>query len=298
MSRWVLVRDSEMWNVEQKKDDILPALKLSYDQMPSHLRQCFAYFSLYPKDHIFSSYVMCSLWVALGLVQSQKGSEKLESIARKYIDELHSRSFIQDVNEYGSFCDFKVHDLIHDLALYVTREDFVAVDSHTQNIPQQVRHLSVVEKEALGRVSFPKSRSVRSILYPIFGFGLENESVMDTWTLYISDCVSLNLLLINESPVETLRLKHLHLRGFTMLVTLPGWIECAMDTLETLEISIFSDLKMLPVFLTTMTCLKRLYINYCPQLSSLTSDMHRLTALEDLRIKGCPELCRKCQPQS
>ncbi|GAU30086.1 hypothetical protein TSUD_392420 [Trifolium subterraneum] len=298
VSKWVFVRDSELWNLEQKKDDILPALKLSYDQMPLYLRQCFAYFSLYPKDHIFSSYVMCSLWVALGLVQSLNGSEKLESIARKYIDELHSRSFIQDVNEYGSFCDFKVHDLIHDLALYVTREDFVAVDSHTHNIPQQVRHLSVLEKEALGRASFPKSRRVRSILFPIFGLGLKNESVMDIWTLYISDCGSLNLLLINESPVETLRLKHLHLRGFTMLETLPGWIECAMETLETLEISIFSDLKMLPAFLTTMTRLKRLYIIYCPQLSNLTSDMHRLTALEDLRIKGCPELCRKCQPQS
>jgi hypothetical protein len=52
-SKWITVKDSEMWNLEQKKDDILPALKLSYDQMPSYLRQCFAYFSLYPKDHVF-----------------------------------------------------------------------------------------------------------------------------------------------------------------------------------------------------------------------------------------------------
>jgi hypothetical protein len=69
-----------------------------------------------------------------------------------------------------------------------------------------------------------------------------------------------------------------------------------MDTLETLVISNLPNLKILPVFLTTMTHLKRLYITNCFQLMSLTSDMHHLTALEDLRIKGCPVLCSRCQP--
>jgi len=443
ISKWEFVRDSEMWNLEQKTDDILPALKLSYDQMPSHLRQCFAYFSLYPKQHFFDSYVMCSLWVALGLVQSMNGSDKLESIARKYIDEMHSRSFIQDIFEYGAFSYFEVHDLIHDLALYVSKEDFIAVYSHTQNIPQQVRHLSVVEKESLGHDLFPKSNSVRSVLFPIFELGPESEIVLETLlsrykylryldlsdssfetmpnsiaklehlrfldlsrnkkirtlpnsickllqlqvlllscctelenlpkglgklislrrlivttkqsvlphdefaslihlqtlsfhccdnikflfrdqlpsieemyfescgsleslplyifpklqTLYIRNCQKLNLLLNNESPIQTLRMKHLYLVGFPTLMTLPEWIVCAMETLETLVINRLPNLKMLPVFLSTMTRLKRLQITNCPQLLSLPSDMHRLTALESLIIFDCPELSRKCFSQ-
>ncbi|GAU30085.1 hypothetical protein TSUD_332540 [Trifolium subterraneum] len=68
--------------------------------------------------------------------------------------------------------------------------------------------------------------------------------------------------------------------------------------IKTLVIMNLPNLKMLPVFLTTMTRLKRLYIYDCPLLLSLASDMHRLTALEDLHIRGCPELYRKCQPQS
>jgi hypothetical protein len=433
-----------MWNLEQKKDDILPALKLSYDQMPSYLRQCFAYFSLYPKDHVFNRYVMCSLWVALGLVQSLNPNEKLESIAGKYIDELHSRSFIQDVNDYGAWCDFKVHDLIHDLALYVAREDFVAVDSHTQNIPQQVRHLSVVEEVALDLALFPKSRSVRSILFPIFRLGLEDESVLDTWvsrykylryldlsdssfetmpnlisklehlrfldlsrnkqirtlpnsickllqlqvlllsgctrlenlpkglgklislrrlivttkqsvlphdefaslihlqtlsfhycdnikflfreklpsieelyfescgsleslplnifpklqTLFIRKCEKLNLSLNNENPTETLRMKHLFLHNFPRVLTFPGWIAGATNTLETLLINDFHNLKCLPECLTTMTCLKRLYIISSHQLLSFPNDMHLLTALEYLHIVDCSRLSRKCQPRS
>ncbi|RHN47826.1 putative P-loop containing nucleoside triphosphate hydrolase, leucine-rich repeat domain, L [Medicago truncatula] len=444
ISKWEFVRDSEMWNLEQKINDILPALKLSYDQMPSYLRQCFAYFSLYPKDYIFNSYDIGNLWVALGLVQSLNGSEKLESIARKYIDEMHSRSFIQDVKEIGSICEFKVHDLIHDLALYVSREDFVAVDSHTRNIPQQVRHLSVVKDDSLDLDLFPKSRSVRSILFPIFGVGLESESLLnklmsrykylrylglsdssyktmpnsiaklehlrvldlsrngkirtlpnsickllhlqvldlggctefenlpkglgklislrsltvttkqsvlphdefatlihleflcfhycgnimslfrhqlpsveellivscsrleslplyifpELHTLTIDKCEKLNLLLNNESPIQTLKMKHLYLMGLPTLVTLPEWIVCAMETLETLAIKRLPNLKRLPVCLSTMTRLKRLFIVNCPQLLSLPSNMHRLTALERLHIFGCPKLSRKFRAQS
>ncbi|AES81331.1 NB-ARC domain disease resistance protein [Medicago truncatula] len=87
LNKWEFVRDSEIWNLEQKQNDILPALKLSYDQMPSYLRHCFAYFSLYPKDYTFRDY-RCSiakLWVALGLVESRNGSENMENISREYI---------------------------------------------------------------------------------------------------------------------------------------------------------------------------------------------------------------------
>ncbi|MCI00040.1 disease resistance protein, partial [Trifolium medium] len=136
LKKWVFVRDSEIWNLEQKKDDILPALKLSYDQMPSCLRQCFAYFSLYPKDYTFYCDDITRLWVALGLVQSHNGSEQLKDIAREYLDELNSRSFLQYYDNINIPDYFKVHDLIHDLAVYVAKEECVAVDSHTRNIPE------------------------------------------------------------------------------------------------------------------------------------------------------------------
>jgi Leucine-rich repeat (LRR) protein len=117
-------------------------------------------------------------------------------------------------------------------------------------------------------------------------------------TLYINDCQMLNLSLNNESPIQKLRMKYLMLVNYSGLLALPRWTVGIADTLETLLISDFPDLKMLPECLTTMFNLKRIYIHNCPQLLCLPSDMHRLTALEDLRIVDCPELCRKCLPQS
>ncbi|MCH86519.1 putative disease resistance protein RGA3-like, partial [Trifolium medium] len=92
-------------------------------------------------------------------------------------------------------------------------------------------------------------------------------------------------------------MKHLYLGKLPGLLTLPRWIVGAAETLETLAIQSFPNLKMLPGCLTTMSLLKRLHISQCPQLLTLPNDIHRLTAVEDLRIYRCPELCQKCQPQ-
>ncbi|KAK2416897.1 putative disease resistance protein RGA3 [Trifolium repens] len=385
---------------------------------------------------------------ALGFIQPQNGSEKIDRIVREYIDELNSRSFLEDFRDYGYGYKFKVHDLVHDLAIYVAREDFfVKVISDTQKIPEQARHLSFLKNVLPDHALFPKSKRVRTILHPVQGVGLQSEDILNTlvlryknllyldlsnsWfqilpnsvcklkllcvlyirhnhhikrlprsicklqclqvlsligcteletlpegiekltslrqlyittkqsvlsldelaslkhlqalslyhcdnmefmftgaqaqldslealyirsckslkslplsafpklqTLLIEDCQMFNLSSHNEGPIQRLRIKHLHLKRFPQLLKLPRWIEDTADTLETLRIRKFSNLKMLPERLTSMTNLKSLYIDCCPQLLSLPSDMHRLTALEEFRVYRSPELCRKCQSPS
>jgi hypothetical protein len=58
---WKFVMDNEIWNLPQKEDDILPAIKLSYDQLPSYLKRCFACFSLFRKDFQFDSFSVTML---------------------------------------------------------------------------------------------------------------------------------------------------------------------------------------------------------------------------------------------
>ena len=116
-SEWQYVRENEIWNMAQKSNDILPALKLSYDLMPSYLRQCFPLFSLYPKGYLFYSFQMTLLWEALELIALPNMNRTVEDVANQYLKELHSRSFLQDFQNLGTFHSFRLHDFMISLCL-------------------------------------------------------------------------------------------------------------------------------------------------------------------------------------
>jgi hypothetical protein len=112
---WENVRDNEIWNLPGI-DEILSALKLSYNQMPSDLKKCFARLSLYPKGHSFDSFHVTSLWRALGVLPAPNRNQNqvLKYSANHYLFELLSISFLQDFVDYGIGFAFKIHDLVHD----------------------------------------------------------------------------------------------------------------------------------------------------------------------------------------
>ncbi|KAF5471135.1 hypothetical protein F2P56_011598, partial [Juglans regia] len=53
VSEWDKVLNSEIWSLSNQEIQILPALRLSYKHLPSFIKRCFAYCSLFPKDYAF-----------------------------------------------------------------------------------------------------------------------------------------------------------------------------------------------------------------------------------------------------
>ncbi|XP_027910048.1 putative disease resistance RPP13-like protein 1 isoform X2 [Vigna unguiculata] len=78
-SEWEGVLRSEIWDLAIEESKIIPALLLSYYHLPSHLKRCFAFCALFPKDHKFDKESLILLWMAQNFLQcSQRSWELIE----------------------------------------------------------------------------------------------------------------------------------------------------------------------------------------------------------------------------
>ena len=79
-------------------------------------------------------------------LQSPKDENvELEDVGDLYIKELLLRSFFQDVDqEYIWYYTFKMHDLVHDLALLIAKGE-CSVVTKKSTLVEEVCHLSFLE---------------------------------------------------------------------------------------------------------------------------------------------------------
>ncbi|RZC92206.1 hypothetical protein C5167_026837, partial [Papaver somniferum] len=113
-NEWLSVENNNIWNHPEGEEKIIKILKLRYDHLEPHLKQCFAHCSLFPKDHIFKRKKVIQLWMAEGfLLSPSKESAEMEKIGNEYFNTLLRYSFFQDEqkNELGGVKSCKMHDL-------------------------------------------------------------------------------------------------------------------------------------------------------------------------------------------
>ena len=127
---WTMILKSDTWNLPKEKNSILPALSLSYHYLPSHLKRCFTYCSIFPKDYEFKREELVLLWMAQDFLQQSKGNEGMEEIGERYFDDLVSRSLFQRVSNNGS--SFIMHDLVNDLATFISGEFCVRLEENDE----------------------------------------------------------------------------------------------------------------------------------------------------------------------
>ncbi|XP_062166252.1 disease resistance protein RGA2-like [Alnus glutinosa] len=292
---WEFVRDNEIWKLKQKENEILPALRLSYDQLPIYLKRCFAFCSLFPKDHQFYLFDLIPFWMAHGLIRKTSINKKqeLEDVGELYINELVSRSFFQDFEKPiipSVFTyTFKMHDLIHDLAISVAQGECSVVDSGNEGIAETVRHLSF-SAEDLGQ-EVPKCldnlTKVRTVMFT-------TEAPLSLVEACISRFKSLRFLDLRDSSFEVLpssigtlkNLRYLNLTDNKRIKELPNSI-CKLHNLQTLILAGCEELERLPKDMRSMISLRFLAVT-----TKYTCLLEKgsLNSLRILAVDNCPRL--------
>ncbi|XP_042488419.1 putative disease resistance protein RGA3 [Macadamia integrifolia] len=95
---WQYILQNDIWKVVSTLDEpVLPALLLSYNDLPSHLKQCFAYCSLFPRAYLISKYAIIRHWMAQGFLGDHLAAkcEDLIAVGEEYFNHLVMRSFFQ-----------------------------------------------------------------------------------------------------------------------------------------------------------------------------------------------------------
>ena len=294
---WSYIKDNELSNVTQGENDegILPILKLSYNHLPSHLKCCFAYCSLFPKDQEIPKLTLIQLWIAQGFIQSLDEKISLEDVANEYCMELIWRSFFQEVEDdhLRNITSFKMHDLIHDLAQSISRTECTLVNSNAIRVNEKVRHLSfpsynVFEKNLSSLVKAKKIRTFILTSYSsLYDEEVEEESTLNKLIssfrcLRVLDLHGLNIVTVPNSIDKLTYLKYLDLSENDIEV-LPSSIIRLLN-LQTIKLSKCGKLKELPRGIQKLVNLQHLDIYGCDSLTHMPSGLGELTSLQTLQL--------------
>jgi len=264
VSEWEDVLSSNIWDLPINDRDVIPALLLSYYHLPSHLKRCFVYCALFPKDPIFDKEYLIFLWMSENFLQCSQQSKSPEEVGEQYFNDLLSRSFFQQSIGLFQNC-FVMHDLLIDLAKYVSGEICyrLGVD-RAKRVPNTTRHFSIVNYsfQCDEYRSLLKVKRLRTFLSRSGNYGMSIQELITNFkflrVLSLSCC--LNVKEVPDTIADLIHLRSLDLSS-TLIKRLPDSI-CSLYNLQVLK------------------------LNNCRALKELPSTLHELTKLRHLELKG------------
>ena len=273
VSEWETVLQGEIWEFSKEHCDILPALALSYIHLPSHLKACFAYCALFPKDYEFKKEDLIQLWMTENFLHCRQHNKPPEEVCQQYFNDLLSRSFFQQSGENEKV--FVIHDLLNDLAKYVGGGIYFRWEVDQAEKIQEVTHHfsfefghygcfegfgSLCNTERL-RIFIPTSRNQDD-----FGYD---------WHCNMS---------IHELLSKFKFLRMLSLSHCSDLQELPDSVG-NLEHLRSLDLS-RTGIRKLSEKICSLSFLQILKLNNCMNLEELPSNLYLLTNLCRLELKN------------
>nr|AAU90299.1 Putative disease resistance protein I2C-5, identical [Solanum demissum] len=274
VEEWKRILRSEIW--ELPDNDILPALMLSYNDLPVHLKRCFSYCAIFPKDYPFRKEQVIHLWIANGIVP--KDDQIIQDSGNQYFLELRSRSLFEKVpNPSKRNIEelFLMHDLVNDLAQIASSKLCIRLEeSKGSDMLEKSRHLSY----SMGRGGdFEK-------LTPLYKLE-QLRTLLPTCISTVNYCYHplskrvLHTILPRLRSLRVLSLSHYNIKE------LPNDLFIKLKLLRFLDIS-QTEIKRLPDSICVLYNLEILLLSSCDYLEELPLQMEKLINLHHLDISN------------
>ncbi|KAL4600848.1 hypothetical protein ACB092_11G229300 [Castanea dentata] len=270
VEEWVAVLDRQKhFHFTNEMSGIGLALRLSYDNLPVHLKRCFAYCSIFPPGYELEKEKLVLLWMAEGLLPQPEENKRIEEVGDDCFNELLCRSFFQQSS--GNKLHFVMHSLTDDLARAVSgRSCFRLEDDDSLGTPTiSIRYLSICKSNSLESKAFEYIRKLRR---------LRTYLTLDytSWDLHGYELGS--NIFSRFSFLRVLSVSHYE------LTKLPASIS-DLKHLRYIDLS-YTQIKSLPESVCFLPNLQTLILSNCDSLTELPQNMGRLINLRHLRISG------------
>ncbi|XP_047978033.1 disease resistance protein RGA2-like [Salvia hispanica] len=318
---WEHVEKSEIWQLENAQVDIFSHLVLSYNDLSPTLKRCFSYCAVYPKGHRIHVESLIEEWMALGYLGPVSANSGVELKGREYLNSLAMRSLFQDIEESKSgeqieWC--KMHDIIHDFALFIRKNDDGASTSSCQvcdsllvSHVHEYRCLSWDHKLPVNESerSFHFCDCLKSLRVLRFKRGplpvgmkmlihlrcldfsdiaLSKDDLKIICRLYFLQTLLLSLCSITEVPHEIGNLVHLRRLALSYNYKLKELPESIRNLVELRSLSIaYCLLKKIPGGIGNLVQLRQLDLSYNIELQELPMSIYNLVELRSLSLSHC-----------
>ncbi|XP_010935411.1 putative disease resistance protein RGA3 [Elaeis guineensis] len=265
---WNKVLESDAWSMCQLHEKLPRALFLSYENLPSDLKQCFLYCSLFPEDYKMHRKDLIHYWVAEGFVKATQGDALMEDLAEDHYRELIWRNLLHGHNGHNDDDWCTMHDLLRSLALFLIRDESIFLgDEQTPNTNplSKLRRLSMVNAGEMVEVPdvIKQQKCLRSLL---------------VWRSYKT--------MVPNELFENLRYLRVVKLTNTRLDSLPDSVG---DLLHLRYLNLYrAEIKELPESIGRLLNLEILNLSYCESLHTLPKAITKLYNLRCLRLQRTP----------
>ncbi|RLM54324.1 disease resistance protein RPM1-like [Panicum miliaceum] len=276
---WKFFYNHLSWHIENNPELnwISSVLNLTLNNLPSYLRSCFLYCSLYPEDYKIKRKLISKLWIA-GLVEERGDGTTMEEVALCYLMELTQRSLLQvtERNACGRARTFAMHDLVRKVTSIIAKREKFGIaygDAGMTQVVHEARLLSI-QRGAKSLNSLASSRLRSFILF--------DTEIPSSWIYDISSSFRLprvGFASIEQVPCVVTELYNLRYLDFshTKVKEVPASFSKLVN-LQVLDLR-FSCVEELPLEISMLTNLRHLHQSYIEELWNSLTKMPNLSRL-------------------